>query len=56
MLQGSVILVKRKSDGSRFVLKRMFIEDQAPEDQAEVMNEIKVSHPDGTRGESPTCD
>ncbi len=37
-----MILVKRKSDGSRFVLKRMFIEDQAPEDQAEVMNEIKV--------------
>ena len=35
-------MVKRKSDGSRFVLKRMFIEDQAPEDQAEVMNEIKV--------------
>lgn len=44
--------MKRKSDGSRFVLKRMFIEDQAPEDQAEVMNEIKVSP--GTRTRLPS--
>jgi len=41
--QGSVILVRRKSDGSRFVIKRIFMDEiQAPEEQVNVMNEIKV--------------
>ncbi|KAK3267216.1 hypothetical protein CYMTET_24218 [Cymbomonas tetramitiformis] len=40
--QGSVILVRRKSDGSKFVIKRIFVEDQSSEDREEVMNEIKV--------------
>ena len=35
------------------MLKRMFIEDQAPKDQAEVMNEIKVSPGTRTRLPSP---
>ena len=47
-----MILVKRKSDGAKFVIKRIFVKDQAPEDQADVMNEIKVlsnlAHPNVT--------
>jgi len=40
--QGSVILVRRKADGSKFVIKRIFVDDQSPEDREEVMNEIRV--------------
>ncbi|KAK3261228.1 hypothetical protein CYMTET_29855, partial [Cymbomonas tetramitiformis] len=40
--QGTVILVKRKADQSKFVIKKIYMEDQSPEDQEEVMNEIKV--------------
>ena len=51
--QGTVILVRRKADGSKFVIKRIFVEDQSPEDRNEVMNEIKVlaqlAHPNVVR-------
>mmetsp|Transcript_41345 Transcript_41345/g.50123 ORF Transcript_41345/g.50123 Transcript_41345/m.50123 type:complete len:723 (+) Transcript_41345:289-2457(+) len=40
--QGSVILVRRKADGSKFVIKRIFVDEQSEEDKEEVMNEIKV--------------
>ena len=40
--QGSVILVRRKADASLFVIKRIFVDDQSPDDREEVMNEIKV--------------
>ena len=40
--QGTVILVRRKADKSKFVLKRVLMDDQSSEDRAGVMNEIKV--------------
>jgi len=40
--QGSVILVRRKVDNTRFVIKRIFTDDQSEEDQNDTMNEIRV--------------
>lgn len=44
-----MILVRRNSDGSLFVIKRIFVEDQSEGEQNDAMNEIRVlsslSHP-----------
>ena len=40
--QGSVILVRRKTDGSEMVLKRIFVDEHSGEEREEVTNEIKV--------------
>lgn len=40
--QGTVILVRRKADKNKFCIKKIYIDDQSPEDQQEVMNEIRV--------------
>eukprot|EP00242_Pyramimonas_sp_CCMP2087_P012684 CAMPEP_0198199912 /NCGR_PEP_ID=MMETSP1445-20131203/3020_1 /TAXON_ID=36898 /ORGANISM="Pyramimonas sp., Strain CCMP2087" /LENGTH=731 /DNA_ID=CAMNT_0043869823 /DNA_START=481 /DNA_END=2676 /DNA_ORIENTATION=- len=40
--QGTVILVRRKADRAKFCIKKIYIEDQSPDDQEAVMNEIKV--------------
>jgi len=40
--QGSVILVRRKADNNKFVVKRIFIDDQTEENQDDVQNEIRV--------------
>jgi hypothetical protein len=40
--QGTVILVRRKADKHKFCIKKIYIDDQSPEDQQEVMNEIRV--------------
>ena len=37
-----MILVRRKADASLFVIKRIFVDDQSPDDRQEVMNEIRV--------------
>jgi len=50
--QGSVILVRRRTDGFKYVIKRIFVDETNPEDQEAVMNEIKVlstvAHPNIT--------
>ncbi|CAG9467759.1 unnamed protein product [Pedinophyceae sp. YPF-701] len=40
--QGSVILVRRKQDGSLFVIKRLFVDERPESDRTDVMNEIIV--------------
>lgn len=40
--QGTVILVRRKVDGSQFVIKRIFTEESVEAQRQEVMNEIRV--------------
>ena len=40
--QGSVILVRRRADDSRFVIKRIFVDDNCESDMAETRNEIRV--------------
>eukprot|EP00191_Tetraselmis_sp_GSL018_P018627 CAMPEP_0177591260 /NCGR_PEP_ID=MMETSP0419_2-20121207/7897_1 /TAXON_ID=582737 /ORGANISM="Tetraselmis sp., Strain GSL018" /LENGTH=724 /DNA_ID=CAMNT_0019081979 /DNA_START=126 /DNA_END=2300 /DNA_ORIENTATION=+ len=51
--QGSVILVKRKSDNLKYCIKRIFIDDTVSSYRAEVLNEIqilsKLGHPNITK-------